>query len=143
MTNIHPYPLGEPGDPEPLTEINTTPLIDVMLVLFIMLIITIAPQTHTVTVNMPTAPLATERQPPLRLIEVNDQGHILWDGQTLSGLPELESRMRAATADPAQPELHLRPARRAPYRSVAAVLAASQRLGVKRLGLVSSDQFLR
>ena len=138
-----PYLPGDNSDPEPLTEINTTPLIDVMLVLFIMLIVTISPETHTVTVDTPAAPSATETRRPIQLIEVDDEGHILWDGQTLRGPQELESRLRAIAADPAHQELRLRPAWHAPYRNVSAVLAASQRLGVKRLSLVATGKSLK
>jgi len=132
----------ENDEPALLNEINTTPLIDVMLVLLIMLIITIPIQTHTVEVDSPVASASKATKPVIWTIDIDDQGRILWNGQGLGGVADLEEHLRQANTDPSHPELHLRPSRKAPYRSVAAVLAAGQRVGVNRLGLVGSEQFL-
>src|SRR5205814_2869301 len=99
--------LGAGGgqEPEVMVDINTTPLIDVMLVLLIMLIITIPIQTHAVKLNMPIGqPPPSSVQPQVVTIDVDFDGTIIWNGDTLSGRPELEARMRAAAAQLNQPE---------------------------------------
>lgn len=128
----------------PMTDINTTPLIDVMLVLLIMLIITIPIQLHSVDLNMPAGrPPAAAEPPPTLRIEIDAAGVVRWDGVPLADAAELETRIAAlATASP-QPEVHLRPDRAAPYDTVARVLATAQRLGLTRLGIVGSEQVAR
>src|SRR3981081_4933574 len=75
---------GRDGDPEVMVDINTTPLIDVMLVLLIMLIITIPIQTHAVKLNMPVGtPPPTEVQPQVVTIEVDFDGTMVWNGEVL------------------------------------------------------------
>jgi len=131
-------------DPEVMVDINTTPLIDVMLVLLIMLIITIPIQTHAVKLNMPIAkPPATPVQPQVVTIDIDFDGTIIWNGDTLSGRPELESRMRASAAMQDQPEIHLRPNKLVKYRNVAMVMASAQRLGLTKVGIIGHEQFIR
>ena len=133
-------PTDDEGDV--IAEMNTTPLIDVMLVLLIMLIITIPIQTHAVKLNMPTnAPNELNEPPEVVEIDVSATGTITWDGYYVSGRQELESRIaQAANLDP-QPEVHLRPDRAARYEVVAMVMASSQRLGLTKIGLTGSEQF--
>jgi len=133
-------PTGDDGDV--IAEMNTTPLIDVMLVLLIMLIITIPIQTHAVKLNMPTNnPSAITEPPEVIEIGVSATGTITWDGNFVSGRQELESRIaEAANMDP-QPEVHLRPDRAARYEVVAMVMASSQRLGLTKIGLTGNEQF--
>ena len=131
-------------DAEVIVDINTTPLIDVMLVLLIMLIITIPIQTHAVKLNMPIGqPPPSSVQPQVVTIDVDFDGTIIWNGDTLSGRPELEARMRAAAAQLNQPEIHLRPNKLVKYRNVAMVLASAQRLGLTKVGIVDHEQFIR
>jgi len=131
-------------DAEVIVDINTTPLIDVMLVLLIMLIITIPIQTHAVKLNMPIGqPPPSSVQPQVVTIDVDFDGTIIWNGDTLSGRPELEARMRAAAAQLNQPEIHLRPNKLVKYRNVAMVLASAQRLGLTKVGIVGHEQFIR
>lgn len=133
---------GSGGDPEEMVDINTTPLIDVMLVLLIMLIITIPIQTHAVKMNMPTgAPPASNIEPEVIRIDIDFDGTILWDGEIISDSALLNSRLRAVATRVEQPEVHLRPNKLVTYRSVAAVMAAAQRLGVTKIGLVGNEQF--
>src|SRR5918999_1705100 len=90
-----------------MIDINTTPLIDVMLVLIIMLIITIPIQTHAVKLNMPVGtPPPPAVEPEIVTIDVDFDGTLIWTGQVLSGRSELEARLRGAAAQPVQPELH-------------------------------------
>ena len=137
--------VGKAGkDADVMVDINTTPLIDVMLVLLIMLIITIPIQTHAVKLNMPIAkPPATPVQPQIVTIDIDFDGTIIWNGETMSGRPQLESRMRAAAAQQDQPEIHLRPNKLVKYRNVAMVLASAQRLGLTKVGIIGHEQFIR
>src|SRR3954466_622588 len=94
------------GDPEVMIDVNTTPLIDVMLVLIIMLIITIPIQTHAVKLNMPVGKPPPPTTPPQVVqIDIDFDGTLIWNGQTLSGRPELEARLKQAAAQSEQPEL--------------------------------------
>src|SRR5881394_4619465 len=100
---------GADQDPDVMVDINTTPLIDVMLVLIIMLIITIPIQTHAVKLNMPVGTPPPPAVPPeVITIEVDFDGTLIWNGQVLASRKELEPRLRAAAAQPVQPEVHLR-----------------------------------
>ena len=135
---------GGSGEPEEMVDINTTPLIDVMLVLLIMLIITIPIQTHAVKMNMPTGnPPAVETPPVIVRIDIDFDGTVLWDGVIVPDSLTLDNKLReVAATQPQQPEVHLRPNKLVTYRSVAAVMAAAQRLGVTKIGLVGNEQFV-
>ena len=133
---------GSP-DPDVMVDINTTPLIDVMLVLLIMLIITIPIQLHAVNLNMPVGHPPPPTHPPVVVqVDVDFDGTIYWDGQVVPGHPELEEKLREVAAQADQPELHLRPNKLATYKYVAAVLASAQRLGVTKIGIVGNEQFV-
>ena len=128
----------------PMLEMNMTPLIDVMLVLIIMFIITIPIQNQTVELNMPTpAPVQQEhRLPQTQTVDVTSDGTILWNGVILPGRGELEEKLEAVARQEDQDEVHIRPHKLTPYSVVATVLAAAQRAGVVKLGLVGNEQFL-
>ena len=126
-----------------MIDINTTPLIDVMLVLIIMLIITIPIQTHAVKLNMPVGPSAQPPKPPeIVRIDVDFDGTIGWNGVIVADRAELETRLAQVAAMPDQAEVHLRPNKLVKYKSVAMVMASAQRLGVTKIGLVGNEQFL-
>ncbi len=136
-------PSGGSGDPEVMVEMNTTPLIDVMLVLLIMLIITIPIQTHAVKLNMPVGnPPPPLKPPEIVRIEVDFDGTVIWDGQVVPDRPTLEGKMATLAALPDQPEVHLRPNKLVLYKSVAMVMATAQRRGVTKIGLVGNEQFV-
>ena len=129
-------------DSEVMIDINTTPLIDVMLVLIIMLIITIPIQTHAVKMNMPIAPSATPPKPPeIVRIDIDFDGTIGWNG-TVVERGELINRLAQVAQQPDQPEVHLRPNKLVTYKVVAMVMANAQRLGVTKIGLIGNEQFL-
>ncbi len=131
------------GEPEIMAEINTTPLIDVMLVLLIMLIITIPTQLHSVNLNMPVGnPPPPSTPPEIVKINIEPSGNVLWNGETLADAGTLESRLAAASTQAVQPELHIRPDKKVPYRHVAAVMSSVQRKGLTKVGLVGAEQFL-
>ncbi len=135
---------GSPGDPDVMIDINTTPLIDVMLVLLIMLIITIPIQLHSVNLNLPSGtPPPQTKEPVVVTIDVDFDGTVLWNGEVVADHAALEARMQAGAAQAVQPEVHLRPNKLVRYERVAAVLASAQRLGLKKLGMVGNEQFIK
>jgi biopolymer transport protein ExbD len=134
---------GGGGDPEVMIDINTTPLIDVMLVLIIMLIITIPIQTHAVKLNMPVGnPPPPTAPPEVIQLDVDFDGTIFWNGETVPDRPTLESRFAGASTMAVQPEFHLRPNKLVTYKHVAGVMATAQRNGITKIGLVGAEQFL-
>jgi len=134
---------GAGGEPEVMVDINTTPLIDVMLVLLIMLIITSPIQTHAVKLNMPVGNPPPPLTPPTVVtIEVDFDGTVLWNGETVPDRPTLEARFKNAAAMPDQPEFHLRPNKLVTYKHVAGVMASAQRNGITKIGLIGAEQFL-
>jgi biopolymer transport protein ExbD len=135
---------GGSGEPEPMMDINTTPLIDVMLVLIIMLIITIPVQLHSVNLNMPAGnPPPPLKEPVVVTIDVDFDGTILWNGVALPTRRDLEVKLHEAAILPDQPEVHVRPNKLVEYKYVAEVLAEAQRLGVSKLGMVGNEQFVK
>jgi biopolymer transport protein ExbD len=135
--------VGGGGEDEAMMDINTTPLIDVMLVLIIMLIITIPIQTHAVKLDMPSAtpPQSNTTPPEVVDIMVDFDNTIQWNGTTVDR-QNLELRLRDAALKNPQPEVHLWPNKLAKYDTVAMVMASAQRLGVTKLGLVGAEQFI-
>jgi biopolymer transport protein ExbD len=132
------------GDPEVMVEMNTTPLIDVMLVLLIMLIVTIPVQLHSVNLNMPAGtPPPPAKEPVVVTVDVDFDGTILWNGEALPTRAALQSKLMQAAAQPDQPEVHVRPNKLVEYKYVAEVLAESQRLGITKLGMVGNEQFVK
>ena len=129
---------GRQGDV--LVDMNTTPLIDVMLVLLTLLIITIPIQTHAVKLDMPTG-VVPPTTPVTVELYVDFDGTKTWDGNVVKSMADLDSYFRNAATDPAQPEIHLGVNRLARYEWVAEVLAHAQRLDVTRIGFVGMDQF--
>ena len=135
---------GGGGEPDVMIDINTTPLIDVMLVLIIMLIITIPIQLHSVNLNMPIGnPPPPTKEPVVITIDIDFDGTVLWNGEPVPARAALEARLSNAAAEPDQPEVHIRPNKLVEYKSVAAVLASAQRLGVTKLGMVGNEQFVK
>lgn len=129
---------------EPLMDINTTPLIDVMLVLLVMLIITIPIQSHAVKLDMPQSnnPNPPLVEPEIVNLEVDFDGAVFWNGQPIPDTATLREYFRAAAYKNPQPEIHIKPNRLAKYGYVALVLAQAQREGVKRIGFKGNEQYL-
>jgi biopolymer transport protein ExbD len=135
---------GTGTEPDLMVDINTTPLIDVMLVLLIMLIITIPIQLHSVNLNMPVGNPPPPPKPPIVVqVDVDFDGTIYWDGKPLLDRGALEARLKEVASQPDQPELHLRPNKLATFKYVAEVMASAQRLGVTKIGLVGNEQFVQ
>ncbi len=126
---------------EVMVEMNTTPLIDVMLVLLTLLIITLPIQTHAVKLDMP----APNPNPPTVIPEtvelvVDFDGTVLWNG-TAVDRGTMQAYMRDAALKVPQPEIHVSPNRLAKYDAVARVLADAQRLGATSIGFTGIDQY--
>jgi biopolymer transport protein ExbD len=135
--------VGGGGDDEPMMDINTTPLIDIMLVLLIMFIITIPVMTHAVKLDMPQASNNPSTAEPVVInLEIDFDGTILWNGATVADINQLDGYFRREAKIEPQPELHIRPNKRADYDTVARVLAAAQRNGMKKIGFVGNEQFM-
>ncbi len=134
------------AEPAILIEMNTTPLIDVMLVLLVMLIITLPIQTHAVKLDMPqgnkTPPLV---EPTVVDINVDFDGSVYWNSVLVPDRLTLGRYLAQVGKDEPelQAEIHLRPNRLVTYDHVAAVLADAQRLGVVKIGLVGNEQFMQ
>ena len=130
------------GENEPMMDINMTPLIDVMLVLLIMFIITIPVMTHAVKLDMPRASNAPSQVLPVVInLEIDFDGTVLWNGTPVD-IESLEGYFRREAAADPQPELHIRPSKRAKYDVVARVLASAQRNGMRKIGFVGNEQFM-
>jgi len=136
--------VGTGSDDDVMVDMNTTPLIDVMLVLLVMLIITIPVQTHAVKMNMPVNSQSAPPPVPPEIIsvDVDFDGTITWNGEPLVNRNDLQTRLLNVAQVPDQPEVHLRPNKLVEYKYVAMVLAEAQRLGVTKIGIVGNEQFL-
>ena len=134
--------VGSGGDDGAMCDINTTPLIDVMLVLLIMFIITIPVMTHAVKLDMPRPNDAPP--PPVKPevidVEIDFDGTILWNG-TPVGIDAIEGYFRTEAQKDPQPELHLRPDKRSRYDVTARVLASAQRNRMKKIGFDNVAEF--
>jgi biopolymer transport protein ExbD len=124
------------AEPSPMIEMNTTPLIDVMLVLIVMLIITIPMQLHSVNLDMPSAQVSAQ-VPEVVVLQMDAAGFLRWDNDAVADITTLNSKVNAAAAMPIQPEIHLRPSADTPYAYVAAFLAMAQKAGLTKVGVVN------
>ncbi len=129
-------------DGEPMMEMNTTPLIDVMLVLLIMLIVTIPPQSHAVKVDLPqnTEQPAPPVEPQKNKITIEPDGRIYWNGSEINDVT-LRQYLDASLQITPEPELHFQPNPQARYERVDEVLAIVKRSAVTKLGFVGNEQY--
>jgi biopolymer transport protein ExbD len=134
--------VGGGGEDEPMMEMNMTPLIDVLLVLLILFIITIPVMTHAVKLDMPRPTQNAQQSDPVVIeLEIDFDGTILWNGSAVP-FDSLDSYFRREAANDPQPELHIRPNKRATYDVVARVLASAQRNKLLKIGFVGNEQFM-
>jgi biopolymer transport protein ExbD len=131
------------GSDEPMCDVNTTPLIDVMLVLLVMLIVTLPIQTHAVKLDMPRPNPNTQQEAPPEVIsiEIDFDGTIVWNGTPVASIGTLDSYFSREAGKVPQPEIHLRPARRAKYDVVANVMASAQRAKMTKMGFTNVAEF--
>jgi biopolymer transport protein ExbD len=131
------------NEPEVMVDMNTTPLIDVMLVLLIMLIITIPAQLHSVNLDMPLPSNAPKKADPVVIkVDVDASSVVNWNGKQMASRAELELKVKEAAAMNPQPEIHIRSHAKAKYEAVAGVMASAQSNGLTKLGIVGSEQFI-
>jgi biopolymer transport protein ExbD len=131
---------GGRDDGEPMIEMNVTPLIDVMLVLLIMFIITIPPQTHAVKVDLPVNNTPVAVQPDKNKITIDPTGQVAWNGTPVDDVT-LRQYLDASLQLPTEPELQFQPDPQARYEKVDDVLAIIKRSGVTKLGFVGNEQY--
>ena len=131
------------SETEPMMDINTTPLIDVMLVLLIMFIITIPIQTHAVKLDLPVNS-DTNTPPPIdpvkNKIVISPQDQVLWNGQPID-LARLRQYLDVTQTMNPVPELHLQPEPNARYELVDEVLAVTKRARVEKMGFVGNEAY--
>ncbi len=126
-------------DAAPMADLNTTPLIDVMLVLLIMFIITIPMQTHSVALDLPTGPPhPTLPDTAKNKIVVTDTGALLFNGTAVTA-PQLRALLEATAQLPSEPELQLQPTPLAPYGTVDEVLVMTRQADLTRFGFVGNE----
>ncbi|HTD31294.1 MAG TPA: biopolymer transporter ExbD [Steroidobacteraceae bacterium] len=129
---------------EAMCDINTTPLIDVMLVLLVTLIVSLPVMTHAVKLDMPNPnaqPPPPDHPPEVVDLEIDSDGTVVWNGTAVTGMDQLEGYFHNEAIKPEQPEVHLRPDRRAKYGIVAQVLAAAQRNRMVKIGFTNVAEF--
>ena len=130
------------GDPEVMMDINTTPLIDVMLVLLVMLIITIPIQLHAVNLEMPVGAPPNQTPPQKVQIDIDERSVVYWQGLPVSA-QEVDQKMGEISVLPVQPEVHLRPNKACQYAVFANVLSTAKRKGLSKLAVIGSEQFVQ
>jgi len=139
-----PFKPAQNPEPQVMMDINTTPLIDVLLVLIIMLIITIPAQLHSVNLNMPVAQAAAKKiEPEVIKINIDDNNTVSWNGKVLQGSAELEARLDRVSHQEPAPEIHIQAQAKSSYGSVIKVMASAQRHGLKKIGMLGSEQFVK
>ncbi|RJF94294.1 biopolymer transporter ExbD [Sphingomonas cavernae] len=123
-----------------MKDLNTTPLIDVMLVLLVMFIMVIPIQLHKVPVELPSGK-GTDAARPIHRLEITAGNTLLWDGQPVSEAA-LPARLSALTRDPAGPVLHVAADGAARYEIFDRTLATVKQAGITRLGMVGNERYL-
>lgn len=127
-----------------MCDINTTPLIDVMLVLLVTLIMSLPIQTHAVKLDMPP-PIPNQKPPDVIPevinLDVDFDDSIYWNGNKVADLPQLDGYFRSEAPKAPQPEIHLRPDKRSHYDTTAKVLASAQRNHMEKIGFVNTTEF--
>ena len=135
---------GGNDDGQPMMEMNTTPLIDVMLVLLIMLMITIPPVSHAVNIDLPVQDDSNVTPPPIdpviNKIIILPDSTIQWNGTPVT-LQQMEQYLVRTTSMNPEPELQFQPAPTAPYDTVDKALVAVKRSGITKFGFVGNEQY--
>ena len=126
--------------PAPLGEINTTPLIDVLLVLLVMLVITIPAATNSVDVDLPQVGPPIDVRTDVNRLEITNGGELLWNGKRLE-YAQLDDELGAAASLHPEPELDFAPEANASYRLAADVINRIKRAGITHFGFVGNERF--
>lgn len=129
---------GGGDEDEVVSSINTTPLVDVMLVLLIIFLITIPVVTHTIAVQLPKeSNIATITKPENILLSVSREGEVFWNAQLIEGNEALVDRLKQVSVKKPQPEVHIRGDMNARYEAVGRVVFACQRAGIAKVGFIT------
>src|SRR5450755_4326715 len=130
--------VGSGDEGEAMSDINVTPLVDVMLVLLIIFIITIRVIIQQVPVALPKATnLPTQTKPENITIAIDKEGGIYWNTQLLKGQEDLKARLRAIAREEPQPEVHIRGDSNVRYQFVGQVLVATQQIGIRKVAFIT------
>ncbi|WP_338414125.1 biopolymer transporter ExbD [uncultured Sphaerotilus sp.] len=142
---LPPGPFDAPaGDDEVMATINTTPLVDVMLVLLIIFLITIPVVTTSIKVDLPQERLnPRQSQPENIVLSVDAQGVVYWYDTPLPNAEALVERLKKVSVQSPQPEVHIRGDRTAVYAPVGRVVLACQRAGIARVSFITEPPALR
>lgn len=129
-----------PDDGELMLEINTTPLIDVMLVLLVMLIVTIPIELHSVDLRTAGAAAAQASPQEVVRVDIDAANRVRWNGALVADRAALDELMRASATRAEPPALHIRAEPLSRYETLVGVLAAAERLGITRIGVIGSER---
>jgi biopolymer transport protein ExbD len=133
--------IGANDDSGPIADMNTTPLVDGMLVLLILFIITLPVMTNSTNLHIGSGDRSPTQREAISL-QIDFDGTILWNGAVVEDLVQLERYFAVEAGKANQAELHVQPDRRAKYDTVAQVLAIAQRSGMQRIGFAGQERFL-
>ena len=135
--------VGGDSEGEVMSDINVTPLVDVMLVLLIIFIITIRVIIQQVPLELPKATnLPTQTKPENITIAIDKEGDIFWNTQRLNGQDDLKQRLRGIVREDPQPEVHIRGDSNVRYQYVGQVLVATQQIGIRKVAFITTpDHF--
>jgi biopolymer transport protein ExbD len=129
------------GTGQPMSEINTTPLVDVMLVLLVIFIITAPLLTHSIKLDLPNAQApASAQQAETITLSIDASGGLFWNEERLPDDAQLSTRLSDAAKRQPQPELHLRADRETRYQRIAEVMSSAQRAGIAKIGFVTDPR---
>ena len=129
------------SNPQPMAEINTTPLVDVMLVLLVIFIITAPLLTHSIKLDLPNAQApASAEKPETVTLSIDGAGKLYWNNDPVADLPALVKRFDDVAKRTPQPELHLRADRETRYQNIAEVMSAAQKAGIAKIGFVTDPK---
>ncbi len=128
------------AEPHLMAEINTTPIIDVMLVLLVMMLLSLPAPTHKAAVDLPQAGATAQTPRPVHEVTLDARGATFWDGNAVDG-QALATRLAAMPTDPAKPVLHIRTDAQTPYAQFDALIIAVKRAGIEEVGFKGNDAF--
>jgi biopolymer transport protein ExbD len=127
------------GHAAPMSEINTTPLVDVMLVLLIIFIVTAPLMTQAIRIDLPQSAAVSQEKPETVTLALDADGRLYWNDTAIEE-GELLARIDAAAQRRPQPELHLRADRETRYQKIAEIMGAAREAGIEKLGFVTEPK---
>ncbi len=125
---------------QPMSQLNITPLIDVLLVLLVMLMLSIPIATHKVEVKLPPPGIGSGEPPKVNILRINNAGLTLWNGEAVTE-PKLKSLLADMAKDPDLPQLHMQTDANARYEIFDHTIATVKRSGVQAIGFIGNQKF--